>query len=166
MPNSGSEHAPHIVERVLRFLDRVVWWCLAAVMATMSLAILVQVLCRVFFGAAIIWAEEFAVLLFAWSIFLGAAYAQKDDSHLSIDTLRLLAGRRVGIALVILRLTVITGCSLVAIWEGIGLARRALPLLYPAMEITRSFLYASVPVGFGLGLIYLVVNVSGRLRKD
>jgi TRAP-type transport system small permease protein len=165
MSKSAPTHASHTVRRVLRLLDGIVWWCLAVVMATMSLAMLVQVLCRVLFGTAIIWAEEFAVLLFAWSIFLGAAYAQKDDSHLSIDTLRLLAGRRLGIALAVLRTTVITGCSLVAIWEGIGLSRRALPLLYPAMEITRSFLYASVPVGFGFGLIYLVAGVSRRLRK-
>jgi TRAP-type C4-dicarboxylate transport system permease small subunit len=157
--------APHSFGRVLRFLDRVVWWCLAAVAATMSLAMLVQVLCRVIFGTAIIWAEEFAVLLFAWSIFLGAAYAQKDDSHLSIDTLPLLAGPRTRTVLAILRTTVITACSLVAIWEGVGLARRALPLLYPAMDITRSFLYASVPVGFALGLIYLIANVARRVRS-
>jgi TRAP-type C4-dicarboxylate transport system permease small subunit len=166
MSNADPGHAPHIVRRVLCFLDGVVWWCLAAVMTAMALAIFVQVLCRIFFGSAIIWAEEFAVLLFAWSIYLGAAYAQKDDSHLGIDTLRLLAGRRVGAVLDIFRATVIAGCSLVAVWEGIGLTRRALPLLYPAMDITRSFLYASVPVGFGLILIYLVVSILNRPRRN
>ena len=65
--------APQRERRVGRLLDRIVWWCLAGVMAAMSLAMLVQVLCRVLLGTAIIWAEEFAVLLFAWSIFLGAA---------------------------------------------------------------------------------------------
>src|SRR3954454_10406384 len=165
MTKAGAPHAPRGDRRVRRLLDRVVWWCLAGVMAVMSLAMLVQVLCRVLLGTAIIWAEEFAVLLFAWSIFLGAAYAQKDDSHLSIDTLRLLAGPRVRLALAGLRVAVIAVCSAVAIWNGIDLTRRALPLMYPAMDITRSFLYASVPVGFALGLVYLAIDVSRRERR-
>jgi hypothetical protein len=43
------------------------------------------------------------------------------------------------------------------------LAIRVLPLLYPAMEITRAWLYVGVPVGFGLGLIYMAYDVYGRL---
>ena len=149
-----------------RLLDRIVRAVLACLMAAMSVAMLVQVLCRVLLGTAIIWAEEFAVLLFAWSIFLGAAYAQKDDSHLSIDTLHLLAGPRLRVALTTLRVSIIAACSGVAIWQGIDLTARALPLMYPAMDITRSFLYASVPVGFALGLVYLAVHVSRRRRGD
>src|SRR3982751_5614249 len=103
MTKDGAAHAPQGDRRVRRLLDRIVWWCLASVMAVMSLAMLVQVLCRVLLGTAIIWAEEFAVLLFAWSIFLGAAYAQKDDSHLSIDTLRMLAGPRLRVGLAVVR---------------------------------------------------------------
>jgi len=165
MTRAGTARTPRRARRVPRLLDRIVWWCLAGVMAAMSLAMLVQVLCRVFLGTAIIWAEEFAVLLFAWSIFLGAAYAQKDDSHLSIDTLRLLAGPRLRLGLAVLRVGVIAACSVVSIWQGIDLTRRALPLMYPAMDITRSLLYASVPVGFALGLVYLAIDVSRRRRR-
>ncbi len=154
----------------MNFLDRCVWWSLAIINATMSLAMLVQVMCRFVFGTAIVWAEEFAVLLFAWMIFIGAAYAQKNDSHLSIDTLRTFVGAKAAIALDIFRLVVIAACSVVAIWEGIGLAMRVLPILYPAMEITRAWLYVSVPVGFGLGLIYMAYDVycrlTGRARSE
>jgi TRAP-type C4-dicarboxylate transport system permease small subunit len=136
---------------------------LAIINATMSLVMFVQVMCRVFFGTAIVWAEEFAVLLFAWLIFIGAAYAQKNDSHLSINTLRTFLGAKAAVAMDIFRLTVIVVCSVVAIWQGIGLAMRVLPILYPAMEITRAWLYVSVPVGFGLGLIYMAYDIYCRL---
>jgi TRAP-type C4-dicarboxylate transport system permease small subunit len=141
-----------------------VWAALAALTAVMSLAILIQVLCRVFLGTAIVWAEEFAVLLFAWMIFLGAAYGQRNDSHLSIDTLRNVLGRKARIAMDAFRLIVIAACSLVAIWQGVILTQRTLPLLYPAMEITRALLYVSVPVCFAIGLVYMAVDVRGRLR--
>src|SRR3982751_2395221 len=166
MTAAGEGRQPHRDHRVGRLLDRIVWCCLAGVMAAMSLAMLVQVVCRVLLGTAIIWAEEFAVLLFAWSIFLGAAYAQKDDSHLSIDTVRLLAGPKLRVALAVLRASVIAACSAVAIWQGIDLTQRALPLMYPAMDITRSFLYASVPVGFALGFVYLAIDISRQQRRD
>jgi TRAP-type C4-dicarboxylate transport system permease small subunit len=148
--------------QLLGALDRCVWWALAIINGVMSLAIFVQVVCRFAFGTAIVWAEEFAVLLFAWMIFIGAAYAQRNDSHLSIDTARAMASPKVGLALDAFRLLVIAACSIVAIWEGVGLAIRVLPLLYPAMEITRAWLYAGVPVGFGLGLIYMVYDIYGR----
>jgi TRAP-type C4-dicarboxylate transport system permease small subunit len=148
--------------KVMRFLDGVVWWALALITAVMCIAIFVQVLCRFFFGTAIVWAEEFAVLLFAWTIFLGGAYAQATDSHLSIDAFRNVVGKNFALAMDIFRLVIIAICSVVAIWQGVKLTLRALPLLYPAMEITRSFLYASVPVGFGIGLIYMAADIYNR----
>lgn len=150
---------------ILRFVDKIVSGCLIVIMTFMSLAIFVQVLCRVFLGTAIIWAEEFAVLLFAWMIYVGAAYAQKEDSHLSINTLRMAVGPRLGVLLDVFRHAVILVCSATAIWQGVLISRQTVFLRYPAMEISRSFLYASVPVGFGLGLVYLIVNIVGRLQR-
>jgi TRAP-type transport system small permease protein len=152
------------MERILTLLDKVVWVALAALTAVMSLAILIQVICRMLFGTAIVWAEEFAVLLFAWMIFLGAAYSQRDDSHLSIDTLRKMLGHRAGLLLDAFRLLVIAICSIVAIWQGVILAQRTIPLLYPAMEISRALLYVSVPVCFAIGLIYMAADIRNRLR--
>jgi TRAP-type C4-dicarboxylate transport system permease small subunit len=63
-----------------------------------------------------------------------------------------------------LRLIVIAACSLVAIRQGVILTQRTMPLLYPAMEITRALLYASVPVCFAIGLVYMAADVYGRLR--
>lgn len=147
----------------LHVLDRCVWWSLVIINGVMSLIMFAQVVCRFIFGTAIVWAEEFAVLLFAWLIFVGAAYVQKNDWHLSIDTLRTSVGPKTGIAMDVFRLAVIAMCSVVAIWEGIGLAIRVLPILYPAMEITRAWLYVGVPVGFGIGLVYMAYDIYGRL---
>lgn len=151
--------------RLFSLLDKAVWIAIAILTAVMSLAIFIQVLCRLFLGTAIVWAEEFAVLLFAWTIFLGAAYAQRDDSHLSIDTLRNMLPRKAAVALDAFRLIVIASCSVIAIWQGAILAWRTVPLLYPAMEITRALLYVSVPICFAIGLVYMATDVRERLRR-
>lgn len=150
----------------MRVLGRLVELALAVGMAAASLVILGQVFMRYVLGAPISWAEEFAVLVFAWLIFLGAAYVQRDDSHLSIDSLRRLASPRLALALDVTRLAVIAACSLVVIWQGIALSLQTLPLEYPAMGVSRSWLYASAPVGFAIGLVYVFVTLRAHLRRS
>jgi len=115
---------------------------------------LAQVFARFVLAAPFSWAEEFAVLLFAWITFLGAAAVQYDDSHLSIDTLRgrLSASgqRRLDIA----RRVAIAACCVVLVYEGVALSMRMWPLAFPAMGVTRSLLYLSVPVGFAFSLLF------------
>ncbi len=135
--------------------DRVLAALVALAVAIMSLAILLQVFCRYVLNAPLTWPEELAVLTFAWMIFLGAALVQGSDSHISIDTLRRRAGPRLGRALDLVRHGAIGLCAVLLIWQGLGLARRTVPLTYPAMGISRAFLYGAVPVCFAL----LLVNV-------
>jgi TRAP-type transport system small permease protein len=146
-------------------LDRVVAGLLAVLMAAASAAILAQVFFRYVLNAPISWAEEFAVLLFAWIIFLGAAYVQRTDSHLSIDSLRRIAGPRLALALDLLRAGIIALSAVVIIWQGIALSLRTLPLLYPAMGVSRSLLYVSAPVCFAVGLVYLAADLMRRWRR-
>ena len=148
----------------LGLLDRLVAALLAVGMAAMSLIMLAQVWMRYLLGAPIVWAEEFAVLVFAWLIFLGAAYVQRTDSHLAVDSLHRIAGPRVALALDLLRYGVIIGSSLVLVWQGIDLSLRMRALEYPAMGVSRSWLYAAAPACFAIGLVYVIAGLRERLR--
>jgi TRAP-type C4-dicarboxylate transport system permease small subunit len=81
---------------------------------------------------------------------------QVDDSHLSIDTLRGALRARGRMALDSLRRLVIAAISVVLVWQGIALSIRMGSILFPAMEVTRAWLYASVPVGFAFVLAFAV----------
>jgi TRAP-type C4-dicarboxylate transport system permease small subunit len=114
----------------------------------------VQVVARFVFAAPYSWAEELAVLLFAWITFLGAAAVQRDDSHLSIDTLRSQLSPRGARTLDVVRRLAIVACCAVLIWQGVALSMRMWPLEFPAMGVSRSLLYLSVPVGFAFSLVF------------
>jgi TRAP-type C4-dicarboxylate transport system permease small subunit len=148
----------------VRLLEGLVRAALATLLAAASLAILVQVFLRYVLAAPLSWAEEFAVLVFAWIIFLGAALVQASDSHLSIDLLRHAAGPRFAAALDLFRLAVIFVCSAVLIWQGVALARQTLPLEYPAMGVSRAWLYGAVPACFAIGLAFVLRSFVSRLR--
>lgn len=145
--------------------DRVLAVLVALAVATTSLAILLQVFCRYVLNAPLTWPEELAVLTFGWMIFLGAALVQGSDGHISIDTLRRRAGKRFGRALDLVRHTAIGIAAVVLIWQGIGLASRTIPLTYPAMGISRAFLYGAVPVCFALLLVNLVRSAIAPAPK-
>ena len=116
----------------------------------------------VVFASPFSWAEELAVLLFAWITFIGAAAVQRNDSHLSIDTLRgrlPLRGQR---ALDVFRRVVIAACCVLLIYEGTALSVRMWPLEFPAMEVTRSLLYLSVPVGCAFSLLFVLWSLRTR----
>jgi TRAP-type C4-dicarboxylate transport system permease small subunit len=144
--------------------DRALDAVLAVIVALTALATLLQVFRRYVLDAPLSWPEEFAVLMFGWMILLGAAVVQRRDGHVSIDVLRRRAGARAARRLDALRWLAIAFASVVLIWQGIGLAERTVALKYPAMGISRAFLYGAVPVCFALLLVNLVRSVLSPLE--
>jgi TRAP-type C4-dicarboxylate transport system permease small subunit len=137
----------------MRAVDVLVRFAAGMALAAASVAMLMQVVARFVFDAPFSWAEEFAVLVFAWVTFLGAAAVQRDDSHLSIDTLRTRLPARGQRWLDALRRLVIVACGVVLVWQGVILSQKMWGLEFPAMEVSRSLLYLSVPVGFAFSVV-------------
>ncbi len=141
------------MKRFFNAIERTAAFAAGCALAAASLAMLAQIAARFFLSSPFIWAEEFAVLLFAWITFLGAAAVQADDSHLSIDVLSTRAGRRSRRLFDGLRRAAIIAIGAVLVYQGISLSRTMWPLEFPAMGVSRAWLYLSVPVGFGLSLL-------------
>lgn len=150
--------------RSVRLLDGGLDAVLALTVAVASLTILAQVVLRYGLNNPIAWADEFAVLVFAWMVFVGAAVVQRTDSHISMDTLVRLFSGRVRLALDLLRLAAIAFVLVVLLVQGFALAERFAGVRYPAMGISRAFLYAALPICVPLMLFYLALNLRTRLR--
>ncbi|MEP7275936.1 MAG: TRAP transporter small permease [Betaproteobacteria bacterium] len=136
--------------------DRILRGAAGLALALSGGAMFAQVIARYVFDAPFAWAEEFATLLFSWIIFLGAAAVQRTDSHLSVDTLRARAGPRGQAALDVFRRLVIIACSAVLLWQGVALSVKMWPLQYPAMDVTRSLLYLTTPVGAVFTILFAI----------
>ena len=148
--------------RALDGVTRAVRFAAGLALAVASVVMLAQVVARFVFASPFSWAEELAVLLFAWITFIGAAAVQRSDSHLSIDTLRGRLPPRGQRALDVFRRVVIAACCALLIYEGIALSVRMWPLEFPAMGVTRSLLYLSVPVGCLFSLLFVLHSLWTR----
>jgi TRAP-type C4-dicarboxylate transport system permease small subunit len=140
-----------------KLIDRVVHGALAANLGFMTALVFVSVLFRYVLNRPIAWTEELASLLFAWLTFVGAYVGFRTQSHIRIDTLTIFlpAPFRRGIRalgdLCVLALLV------VFIWQGFSLAVTTWGLEFPAMEISRGYLYLSLPLGACLMVVAIVL---------
>jgi TRAP-type C4-dicarboxylate transport system permease small subunit len=142
--------------RLAKIVDRVVDASLALAVLVPSVAIFLQVFYRYVLNDPTAWLDEFSVLVFAWLTMIGAAATQRTDSHMSIDIFARLLPRRIQLAVWILRVTAIAAVTVILFWYGLELTRRMSFIEYPAMEISRGFLFAILPVCMPLILYYLV----------
>jgi TRAP-type C4-dicarboxylate transport system permease small subunit len=129
-----------------------------------TITIFSQVVFRYVLNRPIYWADEFAVLIFAWMIFSGTVVATKYNEHLSVDTFVRMLPQRVRKVLTIVTNTAILMVIVLLFIEGVALTQKTAGLNYPAMEISRGFLYISIPVTTPLMGFYLIRNIINDIR--
>jgi TRAP-type C4-dicarboxylate transport system permease small subunit len=152
------------LKKFLRFLDFLPEVVLGLTVLVMTVTIFAQVVFRYVFNRPIYWADEFAVLVFAWMIFIGTVVATKYNEHFSVDTFIRMLPKRLQMVLTIATNVAILMVIVLLFIEGITLTQETIGLKYPAMEISRGFLYISIPVTAPLMGIYLLRTIVRDIR--
>lgn len=161
----GSASSPRpLLHRTVVLFDRTLDVVLGVTVAVAALTVLAQVILRYLFNSPITWGDEFAVMVFAWTVFVGAAVVQRDDSHLSMDSLVRLLPPRTEFVLYLVRIAAIAVVLGVLFVQGWVLAERFSGVRYPAMGISRGFLYWALPVCVPLIAYYLLRCLLRALR--
>jgi TRAP-type C4-dicarboxylate transport system permease small subunit len=146
------------------WLDRIVDLLLGATLLVAVVAIFTQVILRYVFSQPSSWLDEFAVLVFAWMIFIGAAVAQRTDSHVAMNVIVKLLPLSAQRVLCLLRSAAMAAVLAILFWQGLQLTLRLGSVEYPAMGISRGFLFATLPATAPLFLLYLGRTLWRRRR--
>jgi len=146
---------PSSVMRLLRLLSDT---SLGLTVAVAAAAVFTQVTHRFVLNDSVAWLDEFSGLIFSWMTMVGAIVVQRTDSHMSVDVFVRLAPRSVQSVLYLLRFLIVGAVVVVLFWRGLELTMRMSFVEYPAMEISRGFLYAILPVSMPFIALYLVIN--------
>jgi len=142
-------------------LDRIVSGILAVILSGMTLLVFISVLRRYVLNSPMTWSEEAASLMFAWLTFLGAYIGFRTRSHILIDTVIIYLPFSVRRPLArIVDVCVLALLALMA-WEGFSLTLTTWSLEFPAMEISRGYLYLALPVG-AVGMIVAILTTWCR----
>lgn len=142
-------------------------YILVASLVVMIVIIFVQVVLRYCFGTTISWGEELTRYIMLYQIWIGAAYAVKEDAHLRITTFRDKFSKknsmRIENGVLVLWMAFaafisVKGVELVDFLMGQG-------QLSPAMQLPMWVAYMSVPLGCLLIFIRLIQKLYHNIVK-
>jgi TRAP-type C4-dicarboxylate transport system permease small subunit len=148
------------------FLTRITGWLAALCLVAAAFIITEAVLVRKIFGASTIWQIEASVFLLIFTVFVGAAFVQKNEHHLNVD---LVIGRfPPKIRETILIGVSVFSCVLAAIiafyawpmwWEALVNREHSESLWGPPLWIPYLFL----PLGMTLLCLQYIVYIRNKI---
>ncbi|MBW6496167.1 MAG: TRAP transporter small permease [Burkholderiaceae bacterium] len=147
----------------MAWLHRLEEWLIAALLAVMTLVAFGQVIARYVFNYSFVWALELVTFLFAWLIFLGAAYGVRVHAHIGVDAFVQILGRRAGQvcgALAAALCIVYSVIVVVASWTYVG-KMYSIGILAQDLPIEQWIPRTVMVIGFGI----LVARFSQLLYK-
>ncbi len=130
----------------------------------MLIIVFAQVISRYCFGYTPSWGEELSRYLFVWTVFFSIPLLAKSGGHMAIETL---TSRIHGAKLKTCRILadLFTLCFLgIMVWQGGRMVMLAQFQTSAAMEIPMSWVYAVIPLGCFVMLIYTMENLIHVLR--
>lgn len=150
---------------MIRLLDTVTGYLAALLLMAFTVIVLVDVVFRYWIQIPLTWPAESSVLLFQWSVFLGAALAVHRRMHFGLDlVVRLLprvlqrAAEGVGLGAVV----IVAGLLVVL---GIDMTRRAWPSSYPTLPLSHGVAYLGLAVSGALMLLFSLPHLIAFAKQ-
>jgi len=113
------------------------------------------------FGKPINWAQDFSLLIFAWSVFLGADVALRRDRLVRVELLVNRFPKKVQTILTIVAYVIIGAFLAYSVFYGIKLCQKTGKRTFPGIAwLSYVWATASYPVGAGLMLITVVLKLK------
>ena len=136
-----------VVEKSIKVL-------MAALIAAMVVLIATQVGFRYVLNEPLSWTEEVARHLMIWAGLLGAAVAYRRKGHLGMDILVMHLSKpwRRGVEMILQVLSI--GFFGILVIHGIPLVERTMRQFSSAIRIPMGYIYASIPAGAALILLF------------
>jgi len=151
---------------LLRKFSNIVDWLVVRLVFLLIIALILvismQIVSRVFFSAYS-WTEELSRYLLVWSTFLGASMAYKRKSNIAVTfAADLLRGWAKTITRWVVNLLTVTFLA-VAIYYSVKMISLQVFQVSPALGISMSHVYLSLPLGFAAMFIHALSMMAEEL---
>lgn len=162
-----------ILTLALDWLERLLSVVAVLALALMSLSLILQVVMRYVFDRPTVWSEEFATLCFVVLVMVAIPIALRRHEHIALEFIlnRTPLGLRTVLNVVVALLTIGTFALLAYLaWGLLPAADRQLLTgitLAVGFDVTLTWMYATVPIGFSCAVIFGIENmVKGRKKAE
>jgi TRAP-type C4-dicarboxylate transport system permease small subunit len=147
-------------------------WCLRnpieffgmILMSVLCVVVFWQVFARYALQAPVAWGEEFAMFLFQWIAFIGAAIATRRSFHYGLDILTKRLPSRGKIGLGIFGSILIFFVSYIMIEKGYGMMQITWHQEFPVIRIPVAYAYSAIPISGVLMIIFQIPIFWKQIR--
>ena len=139
----------------------------AAAMISMCGVVVAGVICRFILEVPFPASEEIARYLMIWTIYIGLAYATRQNAHIGVEIIfRALSPRGEKTLKVIIRLISSAAYVWISVLGIIWIMKSAgpNPQLTPLTRIPYWYMYSSIAIGFGLSALHSLLGLAGSLK--
>ncbi len=133
-------------------------------LAAFSLVMIAQVVARKVFQSGFVWAEEFCRYCFVYTGMLSAGYCIRKKVAIRVDALYGFFPKALQIVIDYAGKLLITAVYAYLAYSSIGLISTTTSIS-TAMQLPMKYVYASLPLGFGLGAIRGVQDLVNYTRQ-
>lgn len=137
---------------------------LLAMMVVLCVDVFLGVFSRYVLVRTFTWYDEVARLLFVWIVFLGAAVGVKRSAHFRLHLVVDRFPPTLQRATVIFGILAVMGFGWILIQQGWKLVELGRFQQTPVMGLSKQYVYASVPVGGALIILYSLLHLWRALR--
>jgi len=149
---------------IRRALGNIVEGILLVMMVALCVDVFLGVFSRYVLARTFTWYDEIARLLFVWIVFLGAAVGVKRGVHFRLHLIVDRFPRALRRATVIFGILVVMGFGWILIQQGWKLVELGQFQHTPVMGLSKQYVYASVPVGGALVILFSLGHLWRALR--
>lgn len=143
---------------------RLAEWVVVLTFVVMIVITFVQVICRYLLSYSLPWADELARYCLVWVVFIGMVVATSRGLHITADLLRERYRGRFGLVMLTLVDLATAALFVTLLYGGVLLVQMAASQITPGLGISKSWIYAAMPVGAVLMLVELLLQIIGRFR--
>jgi len=140
------------------------WVCLV-LMAVLSADLMLGVFSRYVLASTFTWYDEIARACFVWVVFLGAAVGVKRGAHFRLHLLVDRFSPRLRLGAAVFGWLVVIAFSLALLQQGWAFAELGWAQQMPVMGISKAWIYAAMPVGGALMILYSVAPLWRAMRE-
>jgi len=157
-----SEHPPEQEGSRHEGLDLRLLTLIASLLVAATVGLtFTQVVLRYFFNNPQSWAEEVGRYLFVWITFVGAAVAFARDSHIRVDAVMALLGKKTERGADLVRRIGEFAAVALLLYSGILVAwKQRNSVFYTMPDVSQLFFYAAVPVGSAFAVVYVLRGLA------
>jgi TRAP-type C4-dicarboxylate transport system permease small subunit len=138
------------VQSALKNFEEII---VGTLVVAMSLAALINVICRYFLNSPISWAEEFAGDCFIWLVFFGAVVCTKQKRHIAVDALVTFLPKPLQSVCHLVVDVFVLGLMAVLLYYG-SILMVATTQRTANLGIPKYYIYSVVPITATLGFLY------------